>query len=168
MKRFFTVALISFCGLCISAHAANPKLGAVSPDVILKESKFAQTASKKISDEFAPRSVEITAQIETIKQKALALERDSPTLNEQQRLDRKKEIADLDRTIQKKQRDYQTDLETRKRAEIQTVLDLINKVVLRIAKDEKYDFILQNVVYSSPSANLTKQVILEMDKEAPQ
>jgi Skp family chaperone for outer membrane proteins len=45
------------------------------------------------------------------------------------------------------------------------MLDLINKVVLRIAKDEKYDFILQNVVYSSPAANLTKQVITEMDKE---
>jgi outer membrane protein len=83
-------------------------------------------------------------------------------------LERKKEIADLDRTIQKMQRDFQTDLETRKRAEIQTVLDLINKVVLRIANDEKYDLILQSAVYSSPTANLTKQVIVEMDKETPQ
>jgi len=59
-------------------------------------------------------------------------------------------------------------LESQKRAGIQTVLDLINKVVLRIAKDEKYDFILQNVVYSSLSANLTKRVIVEMDKEVAQ
>jgi Skp family chaperone for outer membrane proteins len=68
MKQIFTVALISFCGLCIPAQAATPKLGAVSPDVILKESKFAQNASKKISDEFAQRRAEITSQIETIKQ----------------------------------------------------------------------------------------------------
>ena len=59
-------------------------------------------------------------------------------------------------------------MESQKRAGIQTVLDLINKVVLRIAKDEKYDFILQNVVYSSLSANLTKRVIVEMDKEVAQ
>lgn len=168
MRKLLAVTLVSLCALSISALAAPPKIGAVSPEVILKESKFAQTASKKISDEFAPRSAAIAAQIETIKQKSAAMERDAPTLNDQQRLERQKEIADLDRAIQKKQHEFQADLESQKRAGIQTVLDLLNKVVLRIAKNEKYDFILQNVVYVSPAANLTKQVITEMDKETAQ
>ena len=48
------------------------------------------------------------------------------------------------------------------------VLDLINKVVMRIAKDENYDFISQNVVYSSKVADLTPRIIAEMDKEKAQ
>jgi outer membrane protein len=166
MKKLFAVALLALCAVGTPAHAVTPKIGAVFPEVILKESKFAQTASKKISDEFAPRSAAIAAQVETIKQKSAALDRDAPTLSEQQRLARQRELAELDRSIQKMQREFDADLENQKRAGIQTVLDLINKVVLRIAKDEKYDFILQNVVYSSQAANLTKQVIVEMDKEA--
>jgi outer membrane protein len=165
MKKLFAVALVSLCALATSAQAATPKIGAVFPEVILKDSKFAQTASKKISDEFAPRSAAIDRQVETIKQKSAALERDAPTLSEQQKIERQRELAELDRSIQKMQREFQADLENQKRAGIQTVLDLLNKVVLRIAKDEKYDFILQNVVYSSQAANLTKQVIVEMDKE---
>ena len=165
MKKIIAVALLSVCALSTSANAATPKIGAVFPEIILKESKFAQAASKKINTEFAPRSAALAAQVEVIKQKSAALERDGPTLPEQQKVERQKEIADLDRAFQKKQRDFEADLETQKRAGIQTVLDLTNKVVMRIAKDEKYDFILQNVVYSSPTANLTQQVILEMDKE---
>jgi outer membrane protein len=168
MKKQLTVALLSLCALNTFAIAASPKIGAVFPEVILKESKFAQIASKKLNDEFAPRSAAIAAQIEVIKQKSAALERDLPTLSEDQKLERQREITDLDRAIQKKQRDFQADLESQKRAGIQTVLDLINKIVLHIAKDEKYDFILQNVVYSSQAANLTKQVITEMDKETAQ
>lgn len=168
MKHLLAIAILVQCVLHTSAFAQTSKIGAVFPEVILKESKFAQLASKKLNSEFAPRRGAIDAQIETIKQKTAALDRDSPTLNDQQKQERQREIADLDRSIQKKQREFQADLESRKRAEIQTVLDLVNKVVLRIATAEHYDFILQNVVYSSQAANLTKLVIAEMDKEAAQ
>lgn len=168
MKHLLAITLLSLCAQSSSAYAEPPKIGAVFPEVILKESKFAQRASKKLNDEFGPRSAAIAAQIETIKQKSAALERDISTINDQQRLERQREIAELDRVIQKKQSEFQSDLESRKRAEIQTVLDLVNAVVKRIAADGKYDFIIQNVVYASQAANLTRQVIAEMDKEAEQ
>lgn len=168
MKNLLATVILGLCVLHTSAYAQTSKIGAVFPEVILKESKFAQLASKKLNSEFAPRRDAIAAQIEATRQKAAALDRDNPTLNEQQRQERQREIAELDRSIQKKQREFQSDLESRKRAEIQTVLDLVNKVVLRIATAEHYEFILQNVVYSSQAANLTQQVIAEMDKEAAQ
>ncbi len=168
MKITIATAVISLCGLCIAAHAANLKIGFVSPEIILKESRVAKIYSKKINDEFAPRSAVITGQSETIKQKSLALERDAPTLNDQQRLAQKKEIADLDHVIQNEQRSFQSDFAAQKRAELQNVLDLLNKVVMRIAKDENYDFILQNAAYASPAINLTKRVIMEMDNETTQ
>lgn len=168
MKQLLAITVFSLYALTSSAYAEAAKIGAVFPEVILKESKFAQLASTKLNDEFTPRRAAIAAQIETIKQKSAALERDNSTINDQQRLERQREIAELDRVIQKKQREFQSDLDSRKRAEIQTVLDLVNKVVLRIAADGKYDFIIQNAVYASQAANLTRQVIAEMDKEAAQ
>lgn len=106
MKRLITVTLISLCALSSAANAATLKIGSVSPEIILKESKFAQIASKKLSDEFAPRNAAIAAQIETIKQKSTALDRDMPTLNDQQRLERQREVSDLDHAIQRKQREF--------------------------------------------------------------
>jgi len=168
MKSLLASVLLSTVVAAMPAWAQAPKLGAVSPEVILRESKYAQDASKKLNDEFAPRNAAIAKRIESIKQKAAQLERDGPTLTDTQRTARQKEIADLDRDIQKDQRDFQADLESQKRAGIQKVLDLINKVVLRIAKDENYDFISQNVVYSSKAADLTPRIITEMDKEKAQ
>jgi outer membrane protein len=165
MKQLLAITILLLCALTSSAFATAPKIGAVFPEIILKESKFAQIAGKKLSDEFAPRRAAIAAQIEAIKQKSAALERDNPAINDQQRLERQREIGELDRAIQKKQHEFQSDLESRKRTEIQTVLDLVNKVVLRIAAEGHYDFIIQNVVYASQAANLTNQVIAEMDKE---
>ena len=80
-------------------------------------------------------------------------------------LERQAEISDLDHSIQKSQREFQADLESRRRTEIQGVLDRIDKIVKRIAEEEHYDFILQNAVYATQAIDLTKQVIVEIDKE---
>lgn len=168
MKTLFVTAILSICAAAAPAMAQTPKIGSVSPEVILRDSKFAQSASKKLNDEFAPRNAALAKQFEAFKQKAALLERDAPTLTEVQRAVRQREVTELEREIQKNQRDFQADLETQKRAGIQKVLDLINKVVLRIAKDENYDFISQNAVYSSKAADLTPRIIAEMDKEKTQ
>jgi outer membrane protein len=165
MKKHFAVALLLFT---TAVYAGSTKIGVVLPDVIFKESKVAQLAGKKINDEFSVRRSSIQSQIETIKQKASLLERDGPTLSQQQKLEKQKEISDLDQLIQKSQRELASDLESRRRTDSQNVLELINKVVKRIAKQENYDLILQNVVYASPAFDLTKRVISEMDKETPQ
>jgi len=168
IKNFFAALVFSTCVVAVPAMAQVPKIGSVSPEIILRDSKYAQNASKKLNDEFAPRSASIAKQIEAYKQKVALLERDGPTLTDSQRTTRQKEVADLEREIQKEQRDFQADLETQKRAGIQKVLDLINKVVLRIAKDENYDFISQNAIYTSKAADLTPRIITEMDKEKVQ
>jgi outer membrane protein len=168
IKNFLAALVLSTCVAAVPAMAQVPKIGSVSPEIILRDSKFAQSASKKLNDEFAPRSVAIGKRIETFKQKAALLEREGPTLTESQRATRRKEVADLERDIQKEQRDFQADLDTQKRAGIQKVLDLINKVVLRIAKDENYDLILQHAIYASKTADLTPRIIAEMDKEKAQ
>ncbi len=163
--KIITIASFALFSALLPAYGQEPKMGAVSLESILKESKFAQAISKSLNDEFAPRKLDIEHQIATIRAKVSALEHDKATLSEPQLAVRQQEISELDREIRKHQRDFQADLESKKRDSIQHVLELSNKVVLRIAKDEHYDLILQNAVYSSESANLTRKVIAEMDRE---
>ncbi len=165
MKKYVALALF-LIGTAVAAEST--KVGTVFPEQVFKESKYAQLASKKLNDEFSQRRIAIESQIATIKQKASSLERDGSTLSEQQMLGRQAEISDLDRSIQKSQREFQADLESRRRTEIQGVLDRIDKIVKRIAEEEHYDFILQNAVYATQAIDLTKQVIVEIDKENPQ
>ena len=160
------VAVFSLCALAAGAHAGDLKVGAVFPAVIFKESKIAQAMSQKIQDDFSPRDKELAAQVADFKKKVADFERDAPTMGEDQRNRKKKEIADIDRDLQKKQRDFQLDLETRRRTDQQHILELINKAVIQVAKTEHFDFILQDVVYAAPGANLTQKVMDEMNKQA--
>ena len=149
------------------AQAKELKIGIVTPAIIFKDAKISVATSKALNDEFGPREKVINDQIEVFKKKAADLDRDAPTLSADQRTSRQRELGEMDRDIKKLQRDFQADLENRRRTDTQKVLDLVNKVVQRIAKDDKYDFIFQDAVFVTPSANITQKVIAEMDKEAP-
>jgi outer membrane protein len=87
------------------------------------------------------------------------LERDAPTLSEAQRAQRQRAIAEQDRDFQRKRREFQEDLNSRKNEELQQVLERANKVVRQIAEAEKYDLILQDAVYVNPKHDITEKVI---------
>ena len=86
-------------------------------------------------------------------------EREAPTLAESQRAARQKQLVELDRDFQRKQREFQEDLNSRKNEELQLVLERANKVVKQVAEQEKYDVILQEAVYINPKYDITDKVI---------
>ena len=86
-------------------------------------------------------------------------DRDAPTLTESQRGARQKEGAELSRDLQRKQREYQEDLNGRRNEELQQVLEKANKAVRKVADDEKYDLVVQEVVYSNGRHDITDKVL---------
>jgi outer membrane protein len=68
-------------------------------------------------------------------------------------------LVDQDRDFQRKRREFQEDLNARKNEELQQVLERANKVVRQVAENEKYDLILQEVVYINPKHDITDKVI---------
>ena len=66
---------------------------------------------------------------------------------------------DQDRDFQRKRREFQEDLNTRKNEELQQVIERANKVVKTLAETEKYDLILQESVYVNPKHDITDKVI---------
>ena len=95
----------------------------------------------------------------SIKTAADKFEKDSPTLSETQRATRQKQLVDQDRDFQRKRREFQEDLTSRRNEELQQVLERANRIVKQVAEAEKYDLVLQEVVYINPKHDITEKVI---------
>jgi len=152
---------ILLSGLLASAQiqAQEFRIGFVSTDRIFKEASTAKAAQVKLEQEFSRREKELVDQGATLKSMADKFEREAPTLQEGQRVSRQKQLIDQDRDFQRKRREFQEDLNSRKNEELQQVLERANKVVKQVAEAEKYDLVLQEAVYVNPKHDITDKVI---------
>ncbi|MPN59014.1 hypothetical protein SDC9_206731 [bioreactor metagenome] len=90
------------------------------------------------------------------------------TLSENDRRNKEREINDLNRDFQRKQREFREDLNLRQNEEMAAVLERANRAIKAIAEAEKYDLILQDAVWANPRLDITDKVIkaLSDDKAA--
>ncbi|QLQ00965.1 MAG: OmpH family outer membrane protein [Burkholderiaceae bacterium] len=141
------------------AHAQEFKAGFVNTDRIFREASSAKQAQARLEQEFSKREKELVDLGNSIKAMSEKFEREAPTLSESQRAARQKQIIEQDREFQRKQREFQEDLNARKNEELQQVLDRANKVIKQVAEAEKYDVILQEAVYINPRLDITDKVL---------
>lgn len=141
------------------AHAQEFRIGFVSTDRIFREATMAKSAQAKLEQEFSKREKEINDLGVSIKTIADKFEKDAPTLSETQRATRQKQLVDQDRDFQRKRREFQEDLNARRNEELQQVLERANRIVKQVAEAEKYDVVLQEVVYVNPKHDITDKVI---------
>ena len=152
--------------LVLAAFAASAqefKVGIVNLDRIFREANSAKAAQIKLEAEFSKREKELndtSTQIKTLSDK---FEREAPTLSETQRATRQKQIVDQDRDFQRKRREFQEDLNSRKNEELQQVIERANKVVKTLAEAEKYDLIVQEAVYVNPKHDITDKVLRSLN-----
>jgi outer membrane protein len=163
MKTLFTrlsaALLLSAMAFASQVQAQEFRVGFVNTDRIFKEAASAKAAQSKLEQEFSKREKELVDLGASIKTLADKLERDAPTLSEAQRNTRQKQLIDQDRDFQRKRREFQEDLNSRKNEELQLVLERANKVVKQVAESEKYDLVLQDAVYINPKHDITDKVI---------
>ncbi len=69
-----------------------------------------------------------------------------PTMPDAERRNRERELADLSREFQRKQREFREDLDVRRNEAMAVVLERANKALRQIAETEKYDLIVQDAV----------------------
>jgi outer membrane protein len=143
----------------VGAMTQESRVGYVNTQRITAESGPAKTAQAKLEQEFSKRQKELTDSQVSLKSFSDKFERDAPTLTETQRVARQKEFAELNRDFQRKQREFQEDLNGRRNEELQQVLDKANKAVKQVADAEKYDLIVQEVVYTNGKHDITDKVL---------
>lgn len=149
--------LIAACSLAASAQES--KIGYINTQRITAESAPAKAAQTKLEQEFSKRQKELTDAQSSLKAFSEKFERDAPTMTESQRAARQKEFAEQNRDFQRKQREFQEDLNGRRNEELQQVLDKANKAVKQVADSEKYDLVIQEVVYTNGKHDITDKVL---------
>lgn len=157
------VVLLGSMAAAVPAQAQEFKAGFVNTDRVFREANSAKAAQTKLEQEFAKREKELVDQGNALKSATDKFEREAPTLSESQRASKQRALADQDRDFQRKRREFQEDLSSRKSEELATVLDRANKVVKQVAEAEKYDVILQEAVYINPKLDITDKVIKVMN-----
>ncbi len=163
MKTFQSSLLATTLALTLAfsanVQAQEVKLGFVNIDRIFRDANSSKAAQTKLEQEFSKREKELIDLGNSLKTASEKLEKDAPTLSESQRTTRQKQLVDQDREFQRKRREFQEDLGSRKNEELQTVLERANKVVKQVAETEKYDFIFQEAVFVNPKHDITEKVL---------
>jgi outer membrane protein len=139
--------------------AQELKIGYVNSERILRDSAPARAATQKLEQEFAKRDRELQDMGAKLKATAERLEKDGPVLTEPDRVRRQRELSDMDRDFQKRQREFREDLNQRRNEELQALLERAQKIVRQLAEQEKYDLIIQDAVYFSAKVDITDKVL---------
>ncbi len=147
-----------------NAHAQEAKIGFVSTERIFREATPAKAAQVKIEQEFSKREKELQDLAARIKGMSDKLEKEAAVLSESDRGKRQRDLTDLDKDFQRKQREFREDLNQRRNEELATVLERTNKVIKLIAEAEKYDIVFQEAVYISPRIDITDKVLKALNK----
>ena len=160
MKAKFVV-LVSLLSalLATNVEAAELKVGYVNTQRIFRDAPAAQKAAKKLEGEFAKRDQELQRMAKQLQGLQENLEKNSVTMSENERRAKEKEFGELSREFQRRQREFREDLNLRQNEENAAVIEKANKAIKQIAEAEKFDLILQDVVWVSPRLDITDRVI---------
>ena len=141
------------------AQGSEVKIGFINSERLFREAAPAKRAQQKLEKEFAGRDAEIQKLSKQIRDLQTALEKDGVTMPEAERRDKERDLANKNRDLQRMQREFREDLNLRRNEELSAVQERANKVIQQIAVDEKFDAIIQDVVYASPRIDITDRVI---------
>jgi len=160
VKTLSAVALAAAAAFAAApAMAQEARIAAVNSERILRDSQPAKAAQVKLEQEFSKRDRELQDMAQKIKAMADKLDKDTAVLADADRQRRQREVADLDREFQRKQREFREDLNQRRNEELAQVLERANRVIRQLAEQRKYDLIVQEAVYVNPRIDITDDVM---------
>lgn len=158
------VFLLLALALPAAAQAADLKIGFVNTERVFRDSQQALKAQKKLEKEFQSREQEIQKEIKQARDLQNYLEKEGPTLSEGERTKKQRDLANLSRDLQNNQRAFREDLNQRRNEEFATVQERARKAIVEIAEKEKYDLIIENVVYASTRVDITDRILKALDR----
>lgn len=155
--------VIFLCALAATllptATLAELKIGVVNTERILKESAPAVKAAKKLEKEFAAREQEIQKLSKQFREVQAHLERENITLSETERRNKERDAANLNRDLQRAQREFREDLNLRQNDERAQFQERVTRTINEFAEREKFDLIIQEAVYISQRLDITEKVL---------
>ncbi|MDR0673897.1 MAG: OmpH family outer membrane protein [Zoogloeaceae bacterium] len=150
---------VFFLSVASPVEATELKVGYVDTQRIFRNAPAAVQAAKDIEKEFSGRDQELQKMAKKLQGMQENMEKNAVTMSEAERRNKEREYAELSREFQRKQREFREDLSLRQNEAYATISDKANKAIRQIAESEKFDLILQDVIWVSPRLDITDKVV---------
>lgn len=161
----FCIILLSLISMSSIASAVDTRIGVVSTANILKEAPQAESARKKLESEFAPRDAKIVNLQKLIKTLEDKLSKDAAVMSDTARKKQEREIVSKKRDVKRVREEFTEDFNFRRNEEIGRLQKLVSETILSLAKENKYDIILnESVIYASDQVDITTDVLKRLRK----
>lgn len=160
LKSIFFSLSVFYLILVSNVYAESTSIGVVNTAKLLKEAPQAEAARKKLESEFAPRDakiVDLQKQVKILEEK---LAKDAAIMSDAARKIQEREIVSKKRDVKRIREEFTEDFNFRRNEEIGKLQKLVSETILALAKENKYDIILnESVIYASKQVDITVKVL---------
>ena len=139
------VALMASLPLPYAVAVEPLKFGYVNPQRLFRDEPAAVRAAKKIEQEFSKRDQGLQRLAKQVQGLQESLEENGLTMNGPERRAKEKDLGEMSREFQRKQREFREDLNLRQNEENAAIIEKANKAIKQLAESEKYDLIVQDL-----------------------
>jgi len=158
--RILVILIAALAFGSANAATADYKIGFVNTERLFREAAPAKRAQQQLEREFSARDAEIQRISKQVRDLQASLDKDGPTMNDTERRNKERDLANGSRDLTRLQREFREDVNLRKNELLSTLQERANKVIQQIAESEKFDLILQDpVVFASQRIDITDKVI---------
>ncbi|APF02351.1 TPA: OmpH family outer membrane protein [Legionella pneumophila] len=162
MKRLGAVLVALFLGLFGTTVFADwAKIGVVDLQKIMQTSNQMKEIQQKLEKEFKPRRDKLVAMEASLKSDMEKFKRDGAIMSASQKKELEKKIVAAQQQFERDGQQYQQELSTAHNEAMEGLYNKVRTAITKIAKDEKYDIIVQKdaAPFSSESLDVTDKVI---------
>lgn len=158
--KWFVGMVLATSLLGSGAVLADTKIGFVNTERLLREAPLSIAAQKRLEKEFSGREQELQKMAKQARDVQTQLDKEGVTMSETERKNKERELVNLNREFQRQSREFREDLNLRRNEELGQLQERARKVIVDIAKSEKYDIIIeQAAVYVDPKSDITDRVM---------
>ncbi|MGL5630950.1 MAG: OmpH family outer membrane protein [Azovibrio sp.] len=161
MLKIKSVLAAGLCAALVApvVQAADLKVGYVDTQTVFRKAPSAIKAAKEIEAEFSKRDQELQRMAKQLQGMQENMEKNALAMSDTERRSKEKEFSDLSREFQRRQREFREDLNLRQNEANGAIIEKANRAIKQIAESEKFDLILQDVVWVSPRLDITDKVV---------
>jgi outer membrane protein len=162
-----SLVLAAACAAAMASAQAQTtpsRIGFVYTERLMTESKLAKLADEKIQSEFSKRQKQVDEMITRYKSNREKFDADAPKLSDADRVRRTRELLDMEKDVQRMQREFNEDLIQRKNEERTAIAQKAFKLIEQVAEQDHLDVVLQESIWTSPRIDITDKILKLLDK----
>ena len=163
MFRVLSLALVA-CLLMAGSAFADMKIGVFNSQAVAMDSDAAKAAQQKLQSQFGAEKTQLEKQAKDLQSKGEALQAQVAKMSAKEREDKQMEFLRLRRAFEEKSRKVENTENQIRQSMAQQIYD----AATTIAKQQKLDLILDaaagSVMYATPTLDITKPVLAEVNR----